>query len=200
MILLKLLNMNHLIYAEDSVKKKLVNFVNTIVPFFKYDLPNVCSFNETDTKDSLTIFPGTSIYSNDHDHSKIHNEIQAIMKHYINEVEINNYQAKDFLIVTPFASSNPLVDALNTEIRDFWKNKYNDKEYIKHSVFHKSESGTSIDLTESDNSTRIVTIHSSKGDGRPVVFVIGLSEEALKKFSYESNNLIYDSLIHVALT
>ena len=74
------------------------------------------------------------------------------------------------------------------------KNKYNDKEYIKHSVFHKSDS-ISIDLTESDNATRIVSIHSSKGDGRPVVFCIGLSENSLKKFSNEPNNIIYE-LIH----
>jgi hypothetical protein len=181
--------------------KKLVNFVNSIVPFSKeeYSLPTVKSFNETLNDDSLVIFNGKSVYSHD-DNNKVQEEIDNIMKFYINEVEKNNYKPNDFLIVTPFSSKNTLVDALNTSIRNFWKNKYNDKEYIKHSIFHKSDTGTSIDLTESDEATRIVSIHSSKGDGRPVVFVIGLSEDGLKKFSNESNNLIYDSLIHVALT
>jgi hypothetical protein len=45
-----------------------------------------------------------------------------------------------------------------------------------------------------------VSFHSSKGDGRNVVFIIGLNESALKRYSQESNNLIYDSLLHVALT
>ena len=181
--------------------KKLVNFVNSIVPFNKegYNLPKVHSFSETDNENSLTIFTGKTVYSHD-ENSKIHNEIQDIMKYYIDEVEINNYEPKDFLIVTPFSNKNKLVDALNSEIREFWKKKYNDIKYIKHSIFHKSDNGVSIDLTESDNATRIVSIHSSKGDGRPVVFVIGLSENGLKKFSNESNNLIYDSLLHVALT
>lgn len=180
--------------------KKLINFVNSIVPFSEeYSLPIVKSLNETINDDSLVIFSGNTVYSQDDD-SKVQEEIDKIMEHYINEVEGNNYKPNDFLIVTPFSSKNTLVDALNTNIRNFWKKKYKDKEYIKHSIFHKSDSGTSIDLTESDNATRIVSIHSSKGDGRPVVFVIGLSEDGLKKFSNESNNLIYDSLIHVALT
>lgn len=181
--------------------KKLINFVNSIVPFSKeeYSLPIIKSFNETINDNSLVIFNGKTVYSCDDD-SKVQEEIDKIMKHYTNEVEKNNYKPNDFLIVTPFSSKNTLVDALNTSIRNFWKNKYNDKDYIKHSIFHKSDSGTSIDLTESDNATRIVSIHSSKGDGRQVVFVIGLSEYGLKMFSNESNNLIYDSLIHVALT
>ena len=181
--------------------KKLVNFVNSIVPFNKeeYNLPKVHSFSETDNENSLNIFLGETVYSHDDD-NLIHDEIQNIMRHYINEVNINNYEPKDFLIVTPFSNKNNLVDALNSEIREFWKKKYNDSKYIKHSIFHKSDNGVSIDLTESDNATRIVSIHSSKGDGRPVVFVIGLSENGLKKFSNESNNLIYDSLLHVALT
>ena len=181
--------------------KKLVNFVNSIVPFSKeeYKLPEIKPFNETINDNPLVIFNGSAVYSKD-DNTKIQQEIDKIMKHYKYEVETNDYKPNDFLIVTPFSNKNALVDALNTNIRDFWKSKYNDKEYIKHSVFHKSDSGTSIDLTESDYATRIVSIHSSKGDGRPVVFVIGLNESGLKKFSNESNNLIYDSLIHVALT
>ncbi len=54
-----------------------------------------------------------------------------------------------------------------------WRKKYNDDDtYVKYSIFHKSEEGTSIDLTQSLESTRIVSIHYYKGDGRPVVFVI----------------------------
>ena len=55
-------------------------------------------------------------------------------------------------------------------------------------------------MNESINATRIVSIHSSKGDGRKVVFVIGLNEGGLCRFSGISDSLIYDSLFHVAIT
>ena len=178
---------------------KLVKFVNSIIPFSKYDLPEIKSYKETNNENCLKIFNGQCVYSGDDD-IKINKEVDKILTHYKYEVETNNYKPNDFLIVTPFATKNPLVDTLNGAIREFWRKKFNDKKYIKYSVFHKSESGTSIDLTESDNATRIVSIHSSKGDGRNIVFVIGISDSGLRKFSNKSDNLIYDSLLHVALT
>ena len=92
------------------------------------------------------------------------------------------------------------MEHLHSSIREFWKDRYDEKKYVKYSVFHKSVIGSSIDLSESDKATRIVSIHSSKGDGRPVVFVVGVSESALKIFSGSSDNLVFDSLLHVALT
>jgi len=186
---------------------KLIKFVNSMVPFNKYNLksiksiePNNKTNNEADNDNCLKIINGKSIYSNERNNDKIEKEINKIMKCYIKEVEENKLSPNDFLIITPFTSKNPFVDTLNTEIRNYWKKKYNDDKYIKYSYFHKSETGTSIDLNISKNSTRIVSIHSSKGDGRPVVFVIGLTEHAIRIFSNEKDNLIYDSMIHVALT
>lgn len=179
--------------------KKLINFVNTLIPFDKYKLPTIRSFNEYNDDNSLNIFNGKVVYQHD-SIDKIEEEIQDIMFHYDKEVQENNYKPNDFLIITPFTKKNILLDSLNTEIRNYWINKYENMNYTKYAVFHKSEDGVSIDLSESENATRIVSIHSSKGDGRPVVFVIGLTEQNLKKFSVETDNLIYDSLLHVALT
>ncbi len=75
-----------------------------------------------------------------------------------------------------------------------------DEEYIRYSIFHKSEEGTTISLDESNHATRIVSIHSSKGDGREVVFVVGLKESSLKIYAGHVDSLIYDSLLHVAIT
>ena len=122
------------------------------------------------------------------------------MEYYDKEVKNYNYKPNDFLIVTPFVSKNPLVNALDTAINLYWTNKNNENNFKRYSIFHKSEEGSSINLSDSENTTRIVSIHTSKGDGRNVVFVIGLDEKSLIKYSNESNNLIYDSLIHVALT
>ena len=179
----------------------LIDFVNYMVPFNKYGLPEIQQNNSTSNSNPCCFFEGNSIYVNEKDECKINEEVMKIMKYYEKEVEECNRLPEDFLIVTPFTQNNPLVDALQLAINIFWINKYeNNETYDRYAIFHKSETGSSINLTESEYSTRIVSIHSSKGDGRKVVFVIGLTENALVLFSLEPNNLIYDSLLHVAIT
>jgi hypothetical protein len=179
---------------------QLVNFVNYMVPFSKYDLPLVTAYEKNHNRyhDALTI-----IFEN----NKINMEdrIEEIMNYYKKEVDENNYLPQDFLIVTPFVSNNPFISCLNSAINEFWIQKYqgsndSNETYISYSIFHKSEIGSSINLDESKDATRIVSIHSSKGDGRNCVFVIGLHETSLKTFSGLRDSLIYDSLLHVAIT
>ncbi len=182
---------------------KLINFVNSMIPFKKYDLPEINSYggNYDNKIEPIIIFEGENIYTTKKDENKINIEIDIIMKHY--EEEVNNFNRKpeDFLVVTPFTQTNPLVDALQLSIDLFWKEKYeNNDDYERYAVFHKSEEGSSIDLTESNKATRIVSIHSSKGDGRPVVFVIGLNESGLNRYSGTYDSLIFNSLFHVAIT
>lgn len=195
--------------AENNIMRfgddKLIKFVNDIIPFKKYNLPEIKKHvNNKDNGENskLKLFEGKTIYADGKDKISINVEVQNIMNYFEEEVVNNKYNPNDFLIVTPFTKKNPLVEALHREIRQFWKNYYKTDKYNDHNycIFHKSEDGTTIDLDESKNSTRIVSIHTSKGDGRNVVFVIGLTEDALKKYSEDSNNLIYDSLLHVALT
>ena len=182
--------------------KELVNFVNSIVPFSNHNLIEIKPWKETTEieNDSLIFITGKTIYATDTDENKINISVVELMKLYSNDVEQNNYKPNDFLIITPFTNKNPLVNALEVAIDMFWNNKYQNNNYNRYAIFHKSEEGSSIDITESDDATRIVSIHTSKGDGRPIVFLIGLTEQALIKFSGESNNLVYDSLIHVAIT
>ena len=183
--------------------QKIIDYVNSIVPFEKYKLPSIIKHPNNKFDDANTgifTFYGKEVRATDTDESIINSEIYQIMEYYTREVSENGCVPKDFLIITAFTKKNPLVEALNLSIRDFWKRKYNTKTYEHYSIFHKSEDGSSIKLEESENSTRIVSIHTSKGDGRPVVFLIGLTEDALKKYSEEANNLVYDSLLHVALT
>ena len=183
---------------------KLINFVNAMIPFKKYGLPEIkqslCNSSFLEDYNPLIIFAGTTIYANDTNESKINTEVEKIMIHY--EKEVNEYKRlpEDFLFVTPFTQTNPLVDALQLAINIFWKNIDTNDDFKRYAIFHKSEDGSSINLNESVNATRIVSIHSSKGDGRKVVFVIGLNESALCRFSGISESLIYDSLFHVAIT
>ena len=182
----------------------LINFVNNLIDFNKYGLYKISITKEntpTDNKDSLILFTGKTIFANETDDIKLNEEVEIIMNYYKNEVIINNREPNDFLIITAFTKKNPLIETINTEIQKFWIDRKNDNtEYNCYSIFHKSEIGESIDLSTSNNATRIVSIHTSKGDGRKVVFVIGISEQALIKFSQVPNNIIYDSLLHVAIT
>jgi hypothetical protein len=180
--------------------KELIDFVNAMIYFDKYNLPKISTLHQIITEEkSLIIFEGKNIYSSSNEEI-INKEVDEILRWYKYEVENNNKQPNDFLFVTLFTSYNPLCDALELAINEYWNKKNNNKEkYIKYCIFHKSDEGTSINLEESINATRIVSIHSAKGDGRDIVFAINISESGLLKFSKE-HNLIYESLLHVALT
>ena len=180
---------------------ELIDFVNTCVPFEKYNLPQIENKKKKTNIKSIDFFKGVWIDPNAPSHDNVDLEADKIMEKYRYEVNTHNRKPNDFLFVTPFVNKNPLLDEVNTKIREFWREKYNDNtDYIKYSIFHKSENGTSIDLTQSTNSTRIVSIHSSKGDGRPIVFVIGLTESALLRYTNENKSLIFNSLLHVSIT
>jgi hypothetical protein len=185
---------------------KLINFVNAMIPFNKYGLPEIEMVGQIGDdvlgllKNPLTIFGGNIIRATDTNENKINTEVEAIMKHYDREVVELGRLPEDFLIVTPFTQTNPLVDALQLAINVYWKMLDTCDEFKRYAIFHKSEDGSSINLNESVDATRIVSIHSSKGDGRKVVFVIGLNESGLCRFSGNSDSLIYDSLFHVAIT
>ena len=179
---------------------QLVQFVNSVVRFAGFELPNVEALRTEDVQDeSLHIFPGKPITRADADqHVLIEKEVDVLMGHYEREVE-KGTRKSEFLVITPFVKNNPLVEGFHTRIREFWSNREGGSDRV-HSFYHKSEEGSSIDLSESDAATRIVSIHASKGDGRKVVFVLGVSESALTCFQSQPGSLVYESLWHVALT
>ncbi len=238
---------------------KLVDFVNYMVPFEKHGLIPIKPFAEKNDREiALGFICDTSVSKETNENNDL---IELIMKEYDREVSTYHYVPENFLVVTPFVSTNPLVSELDMAINEYWKNKMEDpvyisqiinknenefwisklsekvnnsekmeksekvndsekmeksekvndsekmeksekedEEYIRYSIFHKSEEGTTISLDESNHATRIVSIHSSKGDGREVVFVVGLKESSLKIYAGHVDSLIYDSLLHVAIT
>lgn len=133
------------------------------------------------------------------------------------EINENNYLPNNFMFIFPILAKNALACQLESRIQQFWIDKFNDKNYfdkissdywknidkdkfIKYVYLHKSEEGKSINLKESENATKILSIHASKGNGCEVVFLLGLTEMTLKKFSIDNKNIKYESLLHVALT
>jgi len=172
---------------------ELVNLVNDIIPFERYELPKITPYK--DANDYKNVVIPFKIANNN-----LNDAVQNILEYYIDAVNKYKYNPNDFLIITPFTDKNKIACSLEIAINNYWCDKFNTNIFTRYAIFHKSEEGTSINLAESENATRIVSIHTSKGDGRKAVFVIGLNEESLLKFSKETNNLIYNSLIHVALT
>jgi len=178
----------------------LIKFINKTINFKYWNLHEISSYtnNTNENKKTYEIIKLKRSYDNENNKKNLNIDIKIIMEYYIKEVNENNRNPNDFLIITPFTTNNYYIEALERTIQLFWYNKLNiNKRYV---IFHKSQEGGSIDIDESNDKTRMVSIHTSKGDGRNVVFVIGINETGLFKFSNNEKNLIYYSLIHVAIT
>lgn len=177
----------------------LIKFINKTIDFKYWNLHEISSYiNTNENKKTYEIIKLVKSYDNDNNKKNLNNDIKIIMNSYTKEVKENNRNPNDFLIITPFTTNNYFMEALERSIQVFWFNELKiNKRYV---IFHKSQEGGSIDIDESNDATRMVSIHTSKGDGRNVVFVIGMNEQGLLKFSNNEKNLIYYSLIHVAIT
>jgi hypothetical protein len=181
--------------------------------------------DEHEKNDPYTIFQVPKIYSNDHDHEKNDDLVDKIIVYMEKEIDKNKYLPNNFMFIFPILSHNSFAFLLAERLQDFWINKFKDskyqkmlieekktywidkindknydKNYYQYVYLHKSDEGKSINLKESENSTRILSIHASKGNGCEVVFVLGITESALTIISKEKCNLVYDSLLHVAIT
>lgn len=202
-------NLLHKIKYNDTnicrrfINKKLISFINDKIPFNYYNLKEIEPYkNNNDDNNSYEVFDRISINIDLlNNENNFNEEINFILEKIKNEIYIYNRIPEDFLIITPFTNNNWFCEGLERAIQELWSNYYNQNNYKQYVIFHKSEYGTSINLDDSNDKTRIVSIHTSKGQGRKVVFVIGMTENGLLKFTDGINkNLIYHSLIHVALT
>jgi hypothetical protein len=203
-----------------------VNFVNGVIPFEKYGLPPIteicdgcCKYTHENSIIPYNIFEVPTIYSDDFEFAKIDRVIEKIIFFMDKEIDKYNYLPNNFMFIFPILSKNIFATMLETRIQnywinkfndityqaslklnEFWKDKMNDNKFYKYVYLHKSDEGKSINLKESENATRILSIHSSKGNGCEVVFVLGITEKSLTIFSKKTGNLVYDSLLHVAIT
>lgn len=203
---------------------KFKDFVNGIVKFNKYDLPSIekiCDKEKCEhiDKDPI-IFTIPKIYNNDYNNEKVNNTIKKIINYVDEEVNKYNYLPNNFMFIFPILKGNYLANQLESRLQNYWIEKFNNNKYqkdvlikndywkkkiknnkfYKHVYLHKSEEGKSINLNDSEYSTRILSIHASKGNGCEVVFLLGMNEYSLVKFSKQKDNIMYDSLIHVAIT
>jgi len=203
------------------------DFVNNIIDFKKYNLPEIekicnleqCKYKHENEIKPYNIFEVPTIYADETDDDKVEKLVEKIINYMEDEINKYNYLPNNFMFIFPILLRNYLANRLESRLQAFWINKFNNKDYqdnvlatniywknkinenyYKYVYLHKSDEGKSINLKESENATRILSIHASKGNGSEVVFLFGLTEYALKVFSKDKCNLVYDSLLHVALT
>ena len=180
----------------------LIKFVNYMIDFEKHGVPKIeDNITGLYNKDSLCIFEGHDIHANETNKVKIKEEVDIFMYYLKKEIKENNRKPNDILIISPLVKNNIMCEEIKTHIIELWKElKGDDVIDDMCCVLHKSENGCTINLEESKNATRIVSIHSSKGDQRKVVFVINVTEKILNIFDEKTGGLIFDSLLHVSIT
>jgi hypothetical protein len=179
--------------------------INKLIPFNKYNLPIIqCDDNieKINNDEPIKIIDSPAIYANDTNNKKVNNYCDKILQHYKYQVKTNNYNPNDFLIVFPIMKMNVIASELQTKIQEFWTEIYSSQctQYTQYAYLHKHTEGKVINTNDSINATRIMSIQSSKGDGRKVVFILGVNEKSLKLVSNNKKGLLYDSHLHVALT
>ena len=177
-------------------------FVNALIPYHKYDLPQIekicdkpCKYCHENIK-PYTIFDVAPYYRTDID--DMYAVINKIKSYIEKEIETYNYAPNNFMFIFPILKKNTFAHVLSLELNNFWISRYNKQD--KYVYLHTSEPGKTINLKESENATRILSIHTSKGSGCEVVFVLGMTEHTLNIFSKQTDNIIYNSLLHVAIT
>ncbi len=208
--------------------EKFINFVNNIIDFKKYNLPIIeeicsdkeCKYKHINTEEPYKIFEIPTIYTSEKELSKLENTLNKIEKYIRDEITNNKYLPNNFMFIFPYLKNNLLANELEPRLQKIWKeifediNYYNDvvaknkywkenydkDKYIQFVYFHKGNEGQSINLRESENASRILSIHASKGSGCEVVFLLGINEQSLHFYSSETGSLQYDSLLHVAIT
>ena len=221
----KLPNINIVIEPEKNDNRRIkikgmYNKINELINFEKYKL-NEISCNEstfTESKEEpFEIIDSPTIYANEKEENKISIFVSTLIKKLDYQVNFNNYTPEDFMFIFPIMKSNILAIELQTNLQKYWLNKFNDENYIaniknkhwekyNHSNYtqyvhlHKHTEGQVINTRDSIHATRIMSIRTSKGDGRPVVFILGTTEKSLKLVSCNEIGLVYESHLHVALT
>ena len=192
-------NINRRIKVTNMAEK-----INKLVNFEKYELPKIECDDKIIKEDNINpikIIDSPTIYASHTIDEKINNYCNLIMTEYKFEVETNNYLPEDFIIIFPIMKNNIIAGELQTKIQEYWtKKSNNNNNYIQYVYLHKHTEGSVINTKDSINATRIMSIRASKGDGRKVVFILGITESSLKILSNKEKELVYESHLHVALT
>lgn len=201
-----------------------MDFVNSCVPFEKYGLRPItgicqreCNYRRCheDPYQNVKVVP-TKFAEAARNEVEMLNIVADLVIHLSGQVDEHGYAPQNVMFIFPNIKKNPFATRLYEAVEEFWEKKSEcgylprgEKEKLsferaqanqRWAHVHYSESGRPIDLNVSNDATRMVSIHASKGDGRELVYVIGIADWSLKQFTCGEKNLMFDSLMHVAMT
>jgi hypothetical protein len=190
---------------------KLRDAVNTVVPFAEFNLPPVELSSETaDYPDPFQVLYLPDADGKDAD--KQTSEVEAVLQIVEEKMQAlfaecrdpaglhKTPEPNDFLFVHPTPGKHPLPSRLEEWLNHFWSQKLQ-RPGSKYAELHTSDEANRINLETSRYKSRIVSIHTAKGDGRRFVFTLLLSQRVLYCFTQGPlEKLQYESLLHVALT
>lgn len=202
--------------------------INKLLNFQKYKLPpikladNVEHFDNNE--ENFVVFDAPAIHAGDKNTPKLNNFVNDIIKMVDNEVNKNSYVPQDFMFIFPIMKGNIVASELFTKLQTYWINKFSNieyrnaikkdkkddnkvywgehdhKNYTQYVFLHKHTEGSAINTDDSKHGTRIMSIQTSKGDGRKIVFMLDATEKSLKKVSNNKIGLCYESYLHVGTT
>lgn len=219
-------NINVVIHTPININRRIRvkgmrREINGLIDFNKWGVPEIDCSEEPEeevTEKTIQIIESPKIYAKDTDFKKIDKFIEKIIERGDYEVNKHKYTPDNFIHEFPIMKDNNLALELLTKWNDYWIKKFADPDYIQslddtnywknypHNQYteyvhlHKHTEGTCINTKDSVRTSRIMSIRTSKGDGREVVFVLGITEESLKRVSGNKIGLVYESHLHVALT
>ena len=207
--------------------EEIMRFVNSSINFEEYGLPEIAGIckDAGTCGHPHNAAPAVRLFEQPRGKRGGDRKSEAVLVEEIvgklsKEVDANGYLPRNFMFIFPFMKCNTLAECLETRLDDFWiqtfskpdyqrqvlsrdpywKDKVGDGDFYRHAFLHRSEEGCPINLDESEHGTRLMSIHSAKGTGREVVFLLDMSDARLKRFSRGEVDLVYESLLHVAIT
>jgi hypothetical protein len=127
------------------------------------------------------------------------NDILSLIFNLINNESVDKhgsktkYNANDILLITPSPNSNT-GKKIFTQVSGMLL------DLNIPAVIHKSEDGQPIDLTESENAVRMMSIQGSQGTGRKICILVDLSEQNLIYHNAGRESIKYHSFINVSIT
>ena len=185
------------------------DFVNNAINFEKYNLQPIqeicdgtCAYDHGNaTGTPFEIFQVPDIYLGEPEIDAVNALMCKIVGYMQIEIDNNGYAPKNFMFIFATISRNYLANQLEAKLQDFWVRHFKkSKEYSQYVYLHKSVEGQPINLKESENMTKMMSIHASKGSDCEVVFLLGISEYSLTLFSGGKDSIVYESLLHVGIT
>jgi hypothetical protein len=211
---------------------QFIDFVNNIIDFDNFKLPKIsgccngnCKYKHENNIKPYYIYQQPKIYSNDFNKDKVDKYLSNIIGRIKEKVDEYYYLPHNFMFIFPIMKNNYLSMLLQTSLNEYWMNKFLNKDYqeevlindeywkdkiedinngkaFEFCFIHKSDGNKPINLNESKYSTKLLSIHSSKGLGCEVIFLLNLNQTALEILCKDDNKdkIIYNSLLHVAIT